>query len=93
MSKKIAQIATDYTFLKSPWPSKFKCAKTFENIQSLNVYSRKTENVQIPFKFAAWEIEHLGSCHLGSRLGKMPWESTIHSLTSNLYLIKKLSLC
>ena len=50
MPKKNAQIATDYTFLKSPWPSKFKCANTFENIQNLNMYSRKTENVKFPLK-------------------------------------------
>ena len=29
MKQKIAQIATFYTFFKSPWPSKFNWAKTF----------------------------------------------------------------
>jgi len=28
-SKKIAQISTNYTFLKRPWPSKFELAITF----------------------------------------------------------------
>ena len=30
-TQKIAQIATNFTFLKSPRPSEFKSAKTFEN--------------------------------------------------------------
>ena len=40
----------NYTFLKSPWPSEFKCANNLQKYKNLNVCLRKTENVQIPFK-------------------------------------------
>ena len=31
---KIAQIATNYTFLKSPWPNEYKCAKHLQNFKT-----------------------------------------------------------
>ena len=39
-----------YTFLKSPCNDEFKYKKYLLNFQKLNLYSRKTENVQILFK-------------------------------------------
>jgi len=42
MRKKNAQIATNYTF--------FNEQKHLQNYENLNMYSRKNENLQIPFK-------------------------------------------
>ena len=46
--KIIAQIATNYTFLKRPANSNLQ--NIFKIFKNLNVYSRKTDNVQILFK-------------------------------------------
>ena len=50
MCKKFAQIATNYTFLKAPVPANSNVQKHLQNFLNLNVYSRKTEIVQILFK-------------------------------------------
>ena len=48
--QRIAQIATNYTCLKSPWLSELKYAKTFANFLNLNFYSRKTKMWKFPLK-------------------------------------------
>ena len=50
--KKVAQVATNYTFLKSISPRKCKCAKFFKPKCLL----RRTENVQISFKGVCVQI-------------------------------------
>ena len=46
---KSARNMINHKFLKTPYQGKFKCAKYLQNFHKLNLYLKKTENIQILF--------------------------------------------